>query len=79
MVDRCARFGLPLHLTETTLLSGDLMPAHIVDLNDYQPERWPTTAEGEARQADDIERHYRSLVGHPAVFDVRGGKQTPEC
>ncbi|WDF32002.1 endo-1,4-beta-xylanase [Arthrobacter agilis] len=66
-VDRFARFGLPLHLTETTLLSGDLMPPEIVDLNDYQIPSWPSTPEGEARQADEIVRHYRSLVGHPAV------------
>ena len=67
MVDRFARYGLPLHLTETSLVSGDLMPAHIVDLNDHQVASWPSTPEGEARQADEIERHYRSLVGHPSV------------
>ena len=67
MVDRFARYGLPLHLTETTLVSGDLMPPDIVDLNDYQIPSWPSTPDGEARQADEIERHYRSLVGHPAV------------
>jgi GH35 family endo-1,4-beta-xylanase len=67
MVDRFARYGLPLHLTETTLVSGHLMPPEIVDLNDYQIPSWPSTPEGEARQADEIERHYRSLVGHPAV------------
>jgi endo-1,4-beta-xylanase len=67
VVDRFARFGLPLQLTETTLVSGDLMPAQIVDLNDYQVPSWPSTPEGEARQADEIERHYRSLVAHPAV------------
>lgn len=70
MVDRFARYGLPLHLTENTLLSGDLMPAHIVDLNDYQPASWPSTPEGEARQADEIARHYRSLVAHPAVASI---------
>ncbi|NYF17500.1 GH35 family endo-1,4-beta-xylanase [Microbacterium sp. AK009] len=67
VADRFARFGLPLHFTETTLLSGDLMPSEIDDLNDYQVTSWPSTAEGEARQADEIERHYRSLVSHPAV------------
>lgn len=67
MVDRFARYGRPLHLTETSLVSGDLMPAHIVDLNDHQVDSWPSTPEGEARQADELERHYRSLVGHPAV------------
>ncbi len=67
ILDRFARFGLPLHLTETTLVSGELMPAHIEDLNDHQVASWPSTPEGEARQADEIERHYRTLVGHPAV------------
>ncbi|MEZ0449093.1 endo-1,4-beta-xylanase [Cellulomonas sp. ICMP 17802] len=67
ILDRFARFGLPLHLTETTLLSGDLMPAHVVDLNDYQVPAWPSTPEGEARQADELERHYRTLLAHPAV------------
>jgi endo-1,4-beta-xylanase len=70
ILDRFARFGLSLHLTETTLLSGDLMPAHIEDLNDHQVSSWPSTPEGEARQADEIERHYRTLVGHPAVQAV---------
>lgn len=69
-LDRFARYGLPLHLTETTLVSGHLMPPEIVDLNDYQIPEWPTTPEGEARQADDIVRHYRSLVAHPAVQSI---------
>jgi len=67
MVDRFARFGLPLHLTESTLLSGHLMPPEIVDLNDYVVDRWPSTDEGEARQADELVRHYRSLTSHPSV------------
>jgi endo-1,4-beta-xylanase len=67
MLDRFARYGLPLHLTETTLVSGHLMPAEIDDLNDYRIGSWPSTPEGEARQADEIVRHYRTLVGHPAV------------
>jgi endo-1,4-beta-xylanase len=70
MVDRFARFGLPLHLTESTLLSGHLMPPEIVDLNDYQIPSWPSTAEGEERQADEIVRHYRSLLSHPSVQAV---------
>jgi GH35 family endo-1,4-beta-xylanase len=69
-LDRFARYGLPLHMTETTLVSGELMPPEIVDLNDYQIPEWPTTPEGEARQADDITRHYRSLVAHPAVQSI---------
>lgn len=67
ILERFARYGLPLHWTETTLLSGDPMPPEIEDLNDYQPAQWPSTPEGEARQADEIERHYRTLTSHPAV------------
>ncbi len=69
-VERFAQFGLPLHMSENTLVSGDLMPAAIEDLNDYQIPDWPTTAEGEARQAEEIVRHYRALVGHPAVASI---------
>lgn len=67
IADRFARYGLPLHFTETSLVSGHLMPPDIVDLNDYVVDSWPSTPDGEARQADELVRHYRSLVGHPAV------------
>lgn len=70
IADRFARFGLPLHFTETTLVSGDLMPPEIVDLNDYVRPDWPTTLEGEARQADELRRHYATLFGHPAVASI---------
>jgi endo-1,4-beta-xylanase len=70
MLDRFARYGLPLHMTESTLVSGQLMPAEIKDLNDYRIPEWPSTSEGEARQADEIVRHYRSLVAHPAVQSI---------
>jgi endo-1,4-beta-xylanase len=67
IADRFARFGLPLQFTETTLVSGHLMPREIVDLNDYQIPSWPSTPEGEERQADEIVRHYTTLFAHPAV------------
>lgn len=70
VLDRFARYGLPLHLTESTLVSGHLMPPDITDLNDYQIPDWPTTPEGEARQADEIVRHYRTLMAHPAVESI---------
>lgn len=70
IADRFDRFGLPLHFTETSLVSGELMPAEVVDLNDHVADSWPSTAEGEARQAEEIERHYRTLVGHPAVAAI---------
>jgi GH35 family endo-1,4-beta-xylanase len=70
IIERFARYGLPLHFTETTLLSGELMPPDIEDLNDYQVPSWPSTPEGEARQADEIVRHYRTLLSHPSVQAV---------
>jgi GH35 family endo-1,4-beta-xylanase len=70
MLDRFARFGLPLHMTETTLVSGHVMPSSVRDLNDYQIPDWPSTPDGEQRQASEIVRHYRSLVEHPAVQSI---------
>lgn len=67
ILDRFSRYNIPIHFTETTLLSGDVMPAHIEDLNDWQVESWPSTPEGEERQADEVERHYRTLLSHPGV------------
>jgi endo-1,4-beta-xylanase len=67
ILERFSRYGLPIHFTESTLLSGDLMPTEIVDLNDYQVSEWPSTPDGETRQADEIVRHYRTLLSHPAV------------
>lgn len=70
ILDRFSRYGLPLHFTETTLVSGELMPPEIVDLNDFQVEQWPSTPEGEQRQADEVVRHYRTLLAHPSVESI---------
>jgi GH35 family endo-1,4-beta-xylanase len=67
VLDRFARYGLPIHMTETSLVSGHLMPPDIVDLNDSRVAEWPTTPAGEERQAHELVRHYRTLLGHPAV------------
>lgn len=67
VLERFSRFGLPLHFTETTLVSGELMPPEIVDLNDHQVSSWPSTAEGEERQATEIVEFYSTLVSHRAV------------
>lgn len=67
VLERFGRFGLPLHFTETTILSGDLIPERIDDLNDHQVEVWPSTPDGLERQADDVVRHYRTLVADPRV------------
>ncbi len=67
VLQRFSRFGLPIHFTENTLISGAIMPAHIVDLNDYQVDEWPSTPEGEERQAREISEMYSILFAHPLV------------
>lgn len=78
VLDRFSVFGLPIHFTENTLISGDIMPAYIEDLNDWQVDEWPSTPEGEERQAKEIEKMYRTLFEHPLVeaittWDYRDG------
>lgn len=67
VLERFSRFGLPIHFTENTLVSGEIMPAHIVDLNDWQVDTWPSTPEGEDRQAREIAEMYSVLFAHPLV------------
>ncbi|MCS7306498.1 MAG: endo-1,4-beta-xylanase [Thermoguttaceae bacterium] len=57
---RFSRFGLPLHFTETTILSGQRgweLPR----------EKWISTPEGEKWQAQEVVRFYTMLFSHPAV------------
>ena len=72
VLDRYSGFGKPIHFTENTFVSGDLLPAHIVDLNDWQPDVWPSTPEGEERQTKEWENLYRILFEHPLVEAVTG-------
>ena len=67
VLERYSRFGLPIHFTENTLISGEIMPGHIVDLNDWQVDAWPSTPEGEERQAREIAEMYSVLFAHPLV------------
>ena len=67
ILDRFSHFGLPIHFTENTIVSGSLIPEYIEDLNDWQVDEWPTTPEGEERQAKEIEEIYRTLFAHPQV------------
>jgi len=70
VLDHFARFNLPIHFTESTLVSGHIMPPEIVDLNDYQVQEWPTTPEGEERQAREAIQHYTTLFAHPLVEGI---------
>ena len=74
---RFARFGVPLHFTETTIVSGE---------RGYQrPQPWPSTPEGEQYQARETVRFYTMLFSHPAVeaitwwdfSDFRAWQQAP--
>jgi GH35 family endo-1,4-beta-xylanase len=57
--DTYARLGLPLHFTETTVVSGPRLGPG---------ENWgATTPEGEQRQAEETARFYTALFAHPAV------------
>lgn len=56
---RFARFGVPLHFTETTVLSGER--------GWQRPRPWVTTPDGEAYQAREAVRFYTMLFSHPAV------------
>lgn len=60
--ERFARFGVPLHFTETTILSGK--PGW---RGEGRATDWPSTEEGEKRQADEVERFYTMVFSHPAV------------
>ena len=72
VLDRYSHFGLPIHFTENTLVSGELLPAHIVDLNDFQVDEWPSTPQFEERQMQQWEEMYRILFEHPLVEAVTG-------
>lgn len=75
VLERFSRFGLPIHFTENTLLSGDyLVPEELDDLNDFQvtAEEWPSTPKGEEIQMKQMEEMYRILFEHPLVKAVTG-------
>lgn len=72
VLERYEHFGLPIHFTENTLVSGDLIPPEIEDLNDFQVEEWPSTPEGEERQMKQTEEMYRILFAHPQVQAITG-------
>ncbi len=64
--ERFAKFGKPLHFTETTLVSGEQGR----DLRKKRGDagfRWVSTPEGEQRQAKDAVEFYSVLFSHPAV------------
>jgi GH35 family endo-1,4-beta-xylanase len=57
--ERFAKFGKPLHFTETTVVSGP-----------KKDSGWVTTPEGEQEQAKRVSEFYTVLFSHPAVEAV---------
>jgi len=57
--ERFSRFQVPIHFTETTILSGQR--------GWERPRPWETTPEGEEYQAREVVRFYTMLFSHPAV------------
>ena len=64
-----ARFGLPLHWTELTVLSGALKAEDDNDWHRRHPN-WHSTAQGEDAQAEYGTALYTLLFSHPAVEAV---------
>jgi endo-1,4-beta-xylanase len=57
-----AKFGKRIHFSEVTVLSGE---------HGWELERpWPSTKEGEQRQAAYVEQLYTLLFSHPAVHAI---------
>jgi GH35 family endo-1,4-beta-xylanase len=78
-LERFAHFGLPIHFTENTIVSGDLIPAHIEDLNDWQVSAWPSSPAGEERQAREVVELYETLFASPAVGAITTWDATDGC
>ncbi|MFW6267270.1 MAG: endo-1,4-beta-xylanase [Halanaerobium sp.] len=70
VLERFGRFGIPIQFSEVTMVSGELMPEHYVDLNDYQVENWPSTPAGEKRQAENVLEFYKTLYAEPLVKGI---------
>ncbi|RJP20441.1 MAG: hypothetical protein C4527_25030 [Candidatus Omnitrophota bacterium] len=61
VVKRFAKYGVPLHFTETTVVSG---PRN----RENQEREWgETTPAGEQLQAEEVERFYRTIFSCPEV------------
>ena len=57
--ERYAKFGVPIHFTETTVVSGTKPEGKGVP--------WKTNPQGENRQNKEVTEFYRVLFSHPAV------------
>jgi len=63
VLERFGKFGIPIHFTEATIISGEHRGWE--DLS--QQTDWHTTPEGEARQEREVVDFYGRLFAHPLV------------
>lgn len=64
VADEFSQFGVPIHFTEVTVLSGE----HRARADSLpRATDWKTTAAGEAEQADYLVKFYSLLFSHPNV------------
>lgn len=70
ILERFARFRLPIHFTECTMISGHLIPCERIDPNDYITDDWASTADGEERQAKDAVHFYKILFENSSVESI---------
>jgi GH35 family endo-1,4-beta-xylanase len=78
VLERFTSFGLPVHFTENTILSGDPITED-GDIAFYKRDVWPSTPEGEDRQTREILEFYETLYCDPLVeaittWDATDGK-----
>ncbi len=79
VVERFEKIGLPLHFTENTFISGELMPPDIVDLNDFQVTQWPSTPKGEDDQARWVLEMADFLFARPSVHAFTSWDLVDDC
>jgi len=65
VLTRFSRFNKPIHFTEVTVVSGPA-PAQ-VRWHGPRHDDWPSTPEGEAKQAEQVAEFYTVLFSHPSV------------
>jgi GH35 family endo-1,4-beta-xylanase len=66
IVSDFSRLHIPIHFTETTIISGKHHSQ--VDWDNWEKNSpWPTTSEGEKEQAEYVEQYYKLLFSEPGV------------
>ena len=68
IVNDLAKYGKPIYISEISVVSGDHRIG--VDGKKIPENSWPSTAEGEKRQADYVDKLYSLLYSNPNVHGI---------